>query len=66
MKNVLLRSVVVPLVSRLGTALGAYLVAKGLDGDLADQLVNGMLAIVLVGCDLFVGKVASFLPKEAS
>ncbi|TIS45691.1 hypothetical protein [Mesorhizobium sp.] len=66
MKNVLLRTIVVPLATRLGTALGAYLMAKGLDGGLADQLVNGLLAVVLVGCDLVAGKVAGLLPKEAA
>ncbi|MET2831590.1 hypothetical protein [Mesorhizobium shangrilense] len=65
MKNMLVRSVVVPVVTRLGTALGAYLVAKGLDGDLADQLVNGLIAIFLVGCDLIAGRYVSH-SKEAA
>ncbi|RUW86528.1 hypothetical protein EOA35_35560 [Mesorhizobium sp. M8A.F.Ca.ET.023.01.1.1] len=52
MKNVILRSIVVPLAARAGTALATYLVAKGLDGTLADQLANGLLAVFLVGCDL--------------
>lgn len=56
MKNVLLRSIIVPLATRAGTMLGAYLMAKGLDGDLADQLVNGLLAILLVACDVITGK----------
>nr|DAV95929.1 MAG TPA: hypothetical protein [Microviridae sp.] len=59
MRNALLRSVVVPVLTRIGTALGAYLVAKGLDGDLADQLVNGCIAIILVACDLIAGKLAA-------
>jgi hypothetical protein len=59
MRNALLRSVVVPVLTRIGTALGAYLVAKGLDGELADQLVNGCIAIVLVACDLIAGKLAA-------
>lgn len=66
MKHVLLRSIVVPLATRIGTALGAYLVAKGLEGDLADQLVNGLIAIALVGFDVIAGKVAASLPKEAA
>ncbi len=59
MKSVLVRSVVVPVLTRLGTAFGAYLVAKGLDGDLADQLINGLIAVLLVGCDLIAGRYAS-------
>lgn len=66
MKHALLRSIVVPVLTRIGTALGAYLVAKGLDGDLADQLVNGCIAIVLVACDLVAGKLAASSPQEAA
>ncbi|TIX14741.1 MAG: hypothetical protein E5V46_07685 [Mesorhizobium sp.] len=61
MKNVILRSLVVPLASRAGTALATYLVAKGLDGTLADQFANGVLAVVLVGCDLITGKALSLV-----
>jgi hypothetical protein len=64
MKHALLRSVVVPVLTRIGTALGAYLVAKGLDGDLADQLINGLIAILLVGCDLIAGRYTQ--SKEAA
>ncbi|TIV79874.1 MAG: hypothetical protein E5V78_24475 [Mesorhizobium sp.] len=68
MKNAILRSIVVPVASRLGTALAAYLVSKGLDGTLADQFANGVLAVVLVGCDIITGKALSLLgqPKEAA
>ncbi|TIT06613.1 MAG: hypothetical protein E5V91_06065 [Mesorhizobium sp.] len=68
MKNVILRSIVVPLASRAGTALAAYLVAKGLDGTLADQFANGVLAVVLVLCDLITGKALNLLgqPREAA
>ena len=59
MKNVILKTIVVPLASRAGTALAAYLMAKGLDGTLADQLVNGLLAVVLVGRDVVTGKALS-------
>ncbi|RWN95667.1 MAG: hypothetical protein EOS05_12855 [Mesorhizobium sp.] len=66
MKHVILKTIVVPIVTRIGTGIGAYLMAKGLDGGLADQLVNGLLAVVLVGCDLITGKVLNLLPKEAA
>lgn len=56
MKNAILRSIVVPVASRLGTAFAAYLVSKGLDGTLADQFANGVLALVLVGCDIITSK----------
>lgn len=62
MKNVILRSIVVPLASRMGTALATLLVAKmGLDGTLADQFANGVLACVLVGCDLIISKALSLV-----
>ncbi|MER9652200.1 hypothetical protein NKJ26_01625 [Mesorhizobium sp. M0152] len=52
MKAILLRHVLTPLVTRIGTALAAYLLAKGMDGDLTDQLINGLTAVVLVAVDL--------------
>ncbi|RUW01429.1 MULTISPECIES: hypothetical protein [unclassified Mesorhizobium] len=62
MKNVILRSIVVPLASRAGTALATYVVAKwGLDGTLADQFANGVLAVVLVGCDIITSKALSLV-----
>ncbi|MER8599680.1 hypothetical protein NKH09_17540 [Mesorhizobium sp. M1339] len=64
MKNVILRSIVVPLASRAGTALAAYLVAKGLDGTLADQFANGVLAVVLVVCDVITGKALSLVGQN--
>ena len=64
MKNVILRSLVVPLASRAGTALAAYLVAKGLDGTLADQFANGVLAVVLVVCDLITSKALGLIGAD--
>ncbi|RWF85099.1 MAG: hypothetical protein EOQ36_24540 [Mesorhizobium sp.] len=64
MKNVLLRTIVVPLATRAGTALAAYLMAQGLDGTLADQFANAVLAIVLVVCDVITGKALALVGAD--
>ncbi|CAI2934744.1 hypothetical protein [Aminobacter niigataensis] len=52
MKNMLLHSIMRPLVERLGTMLAAYMIARGLDSDLTAQLMNAIVAALLVGIDL--------------
>ena len=52
MKGMVLRSVVRPLIERLGTMLAAYMIARGADSDLAAQLMNAVVAALLVGFDL--------------
>ena len=56
MKEMLLRNFARPLVERLGTMAAAYLIARGLDGDLVAQLVNYLTAALLVGVDLVFAK----------
>lgn len=57
MKDMVLRSIVRPLVERLGTMAAAYLIARGLDSDLTAQLMNGAVALVFVLFDLVVSTV---------
>ncbi|MER8649913.1 hypothetical protein [Mesorhizobium sp. M1121] len=64
-KNAILRHVVTPLVTRIGTALAAYLLAKGMDGDMVDQMVNGLIAVLLVGIDLCTRWLTPDVDKEA-
>ncbi|MGF7009266.1 hypothetical protein [Aminobacter sp. BE322] len=52
MKEMLLRNFAKPLLERLGTMAAAYLIARGLDSDLVAQLINGLMAALLVGIDL--------------
>jgi hypothetical protein len=64
MKNLqtfLLTELAAPLTRRLGTALGAYLVAQGIGSDPAEQIVTGVLAAIAVGIDLAM----SYLNRSA-
>lgn len=54
MKELLIRNFAKPLMERLGTMAAAYLIARGLDSDMVAQLVNGVVAALLVGIDLAV------------
>ncbi|MFU0507254.1 hypothetical protein [Pseudaminobacter sp. NGMCC 1.201702] len=56
MKDMLIRNFARPLLERLGTMAAAYLIARGLDSDLVAQLVNGVMAAVLVGVDLLTAR----------
>lgn len=57
MKATLVRNVFRPLFERVGTMFAAYLIARGVDSDLAAQLVNAMIAVVFVGVDLVTARV---------
>lgn len=50
--NTILRGIVRPLLERVGTMIAAYLIARGIDSDLAAQLVNGVIAVAFVVLDL--------------
>lgn len=52
MHGTLLRSIVRPLIERVGTMVAAYLIARGVDSDAAAQLLNGLTAAALVLFDL--------------
>ena len=52
MKGMLLHSILRPLIERIGTMLAAYMIARGLDSDLTAQLMNAVVATLLVGLDL--------------
>lgn len=54
MKDLFFRNLARPLLERLGTMLAAYLIARGLDSDAAAQIINGLMAAVLVCFDLVV------------
>lgn len=55
--NAILENLVAPLVRRLGTAAAMWLLAKGMDSALVEQLVNGLTAVVLVGVDLLLARI---------
>lgn len=57
MRSILLRNFVKPLVERLGTMLAAFLIARGLDADMVAQLLNAVVAAMLVGVDLLISAV---------
>lgn len=50
MKEVVLE----PLLRRLGTAVGGYLVGMGVDATSTGQIVTGLTVAVLVGVDLLI------------
>lgn len=56
MKAILVNGLVRPLVARIGTALAAYLLAVGADGETVNLILNGLSAAVLVGIDLIVAR----------
>lgn len=55
--NAILENLVAPLVRRLGTAIAVWLVAKGADNALVDQLVNAASAGVLLAVDLLLARI---------
>lgn len=73
--NAIIENLVGPLVRRLGTAAAMWLLAKGLDSSLVEQLVNGLTAAALIGVDLLlarfyrtavVSKVLGFRDREGA
>lgn len=53
MKISLLRTIIEPVVNRLGTALAAFLIGRAsLDPTMAGELANALVAIVLIAADL--------------
>lgn len=56
MRAAILRNFIRPMLERLGTMTAAYLIAKGLDGDLVAQLINSVVAALLVLMDLLIAK----------
>lgn len=57
MKATLLRGIVRPLLERVGTMIAAYLIARGIESDLAAQMVNGAVAVAFVVLDLLTASV---------
>lgn len=51
-KQLVLTEIARPLVRRLGTAAGAYLIATGVADDQATLIVNGIVALALLLVDL--------------
>jgi hypothetical protein len=45
-----------PILRRAGTAVAAFLLAKGVPPDLVDQIGMGITALGLIGWDLFLSK----------
>ncbi len=57
MKSTLIRNLVRPLSERLGTAMAVWLVADGWNGELVQQFVAALGAVVLVSCDLVFARI---------
>jgi len=56
MKSILLR-LSRPILERVGTMIAAYLIARGVDSDLAAQLMNGAMAIAFLVLDTLTSSV---------
>ena len=56
MKSTLLR-LSRPVLERVGTMIAAYLIARGVDSDLAAQLMNGAMAIAFLILDTLTSSV---------
>lgn len=54
MLTVIKETILQPLVRRLGTFVGAYLIGVGVHNDSVNTIVAGMTAAVLVGVDLIM------------
>ena len=52
MKGMFIRNVARPLVERVGTMIAAYMIARGFDSDQVAQLLNAIVAALLIGVDL--------------
>lgn len=59
MKNLLIRNLVRPLVERVGTALAVWMIAIGWNGELIQQFVTALVAVILVGVDLALARINS-------
>lgn len=53
-------NVVLPLVTRLGTMLGTVLIGAGVQQELAEQAILGVIAMCLIAFDL----VMSYIGRE--
>jgi len=56
MLDVLKTEVLQPVTRRLGFALAGFLVAKGIDADLANQIATGVMATALALSDLALSR----------
>lgn len=50
--RILIKQVLNPILSRLGTILAVWLTANSVDAETAQQIVNGIMALALVLADL--------------
>lgn len=57
MKGMLIRNVVRPLIERVGTMVAAYMIARGFDSDHVAQLLNAIVAALLIAVDLVLAHV---------
>lgn len=64
MREILGRGVIRPLVERLGTMFAAYMIARGVDSELAAQMVNGLVAFAAILVDLITSAV--FRERDAN
>jgi hypothetical protein len=55
--KLLVRQVLNPLLSRVGTLLAGALAAQGVNGETTQQIVTGIIALGLVVVDLAIDKV---------
>lgn len=55
--KILVRQIINPLLSRVGTLLAGALAAQGINGETTQQIVTGFIALGLVLVDLVIDKV---------
>lgn len=55
--KILVRQVINPLLSRVGTLLAGALAAQGINGETTQQIVTGVIALGLVLVDLAIDKI---------
>ena len=65
MRDMLLRSILIPLSTRAGTAAATYLLAQGYGGVLGDRVAAWIAAGVLIALDLIANRAAPSPKKEA-
>ena len=54
MLKIIKQNIIFPATRRIGTALAAWLVARGVDAAPSEQIAVGGMALVLVMVDLFI------------
>lgn len=60
------RQLVNPLLSKIGTGLGLFLVGNSVNAETTEQIVTGFIAAGLVGVDLLIDKIRDRTQKKGN